>query len=75
VPASRGGTTVELLGKITQIPQRFGLEPTVGQLLDSIGEPVLQEVPVVGRWLGLEEIAPFLLQCANQRGLQGGQLG
>jgi len=38
-------------------------------------EAVFEEAPVVGRRFALEEIAPFLLERADRRGLQGGQLG
>ena len=75
LPAPRRVATVELLAELAQALQRFGLETAVGQLLNPIGEPVLQEAPVI-RWrLVLEELAPFLLQRADRRGLQGGQLG
>ena len=39
------------------------------------GEAVLQEAPVIGWRLTVEEFAPLVLQRADRRGLQGGQLG
>ena len=73
--APRRIAAVELFGEVAEALQRLGLEPAIGQFLDAVGEPVFEEAPVVGRRLGLEEIAPFLLQRADRRGFQGGQLG
>ena len=41
---------------------RLGLQPAIGQFLDAVGEPAFEEAAVVGRRLGLEELAPLLLQ-------------
>ena len=52
-----GIAAVELFGEVAEALQRLGLEPAIGQFLDAVGEPALQEAPVVGRRLGLEELA------------------
>jgi hypothetical protein len=36
---------------------------------------MFEETPVIWWWFGFEEIAPFLLERADRRGFQGGQLG
>ena len=59
LPAPRRVTAVEFFAELPQALQRLGLEATVGQFLDPIGEPVLQEAPVVGWRLTVEEFAPF----------------
>ena len=38
---------------------RLGLQPAIGEFLDAVGEPAFEEAAVVGRRLGLEEIAPL----------------
>ena len=64
---------VVLLAERLQPLQRLGLQPAVGQLLDAVGEPALEEAAVEGRRLGLEELAPLLLQVGHRHGLQRGQ--
>ena len=46
--------------------ERLGLEPAIGQFLNPVGQPAFEEAPVVGRRLGLEEIAPL---AASDRGV------
>ena len=50
------------------------LKPAIGQFLDAVGKPVLEEAAVIGRRFAVEEIAPFLLECGDGRSLQGRQL-
>ena len=63
-PSSSSASCAEAL-------QRLGLQPAIGQFLDAVGEPAFQEAAVIGRRLGLEEIAPLLLEfrcrCRFQR--------
>ena len=61
-----GLAAVELLAERLQPLDRLGLQPAVGQFLDPIGKPALEEAPVVGRRLGVEErraIAPSGRAC------------
>src|SRR3954470_3750215 len=67
--------TVELFAQLSELLNRLRLEPAIGQFLDAVGEPMLQEAPVVERWLGFEEIAPLLLQLFDRRGFQGRDAG
>ena len=64
---------VQLLAHLLQPAHGLGLQPAIGQLLDPVGEPALEEGPVVGRRLGAEELAPLLLQLRHRHGLQRGQ--
>ena len=73
--AARWIPAIEIFGDGFEPLDRLGLEPAVRQFLDAVGEPVFEEAPVIGRRLGLEQIAPFLLQRADRRGFQSGQLG
>ena len=63
VPAPpRRIAAVQFLGQLAQPLHGLGLQPAVGQFLNSIGEPVFEKASIVRRRLGLEEIAPLLLQ-------------
>lgn len=48
-PAHRDFAAVELLAQLFQPAHRLGLQAAVGQLLDPVGQPALQEAPVMGR--------------------------
>ena len=61
---------VELLRQRLEALDRLGLQPAIGQFLDAVGQPAFEEAPIVGRRLGLEEVAPLLLQLRRRRGLQ-----
>ena len=63
-------TAVEFFAERLQALQRLGLQPAVGQFLDPVRQPVFQEAPVIGRRLGLEEIAPLLLEMRRSARLQ-----
>ena len=64
---------VQFLAERLQPLHRLGLQPAVGQFLDAVGEPAFEEAAVVGRRLGVEEIAPLLLQLRRRRRLQRGE--
>jgi hypothetical protein len=53
---------VVLLAEDLEPPQRLGLQPAVGELLDAVGDAVLEVAAVEGRRLGLEERAPLGFQ-------------
>ena len=72
-PALHDVAAVQLLAHLLQPAHRLGLQPAIGQLLDPVGEPALEEGPVVGRRLGAEELAPLLLQLRDRHRLQRGQ--
>ena len=55
-----------------QPAERLGLQPAVGQLLDAVGEPVLEEAAVEGGGSRVEERAPLLPQLGHRHGLQRG---
>lgn len=50
--------------------QGLGLQATVGQFLQAVGEPALEMAAVEGRRLGSEELAPLRLQFSRGGGLQ-----
>ena len=52
---------VEVSRDLLETFERLRFQPPIGELLDAVREPVLQEAPVIGRRFGLEEIAPLLL--------------
>jgi hypothetical protein len=56
MPDSAGGDVVAvvLLAEDLQPPDRLGLQPAVSQLLNAVGDAVLEVAPVEGWWLGLE---------------------
>ena len=58
----RLAAAVQFLAQLLQPPHRLGLQAAIGQFLDAVGEPALEVAPVEGRRLGLEQIAPLLLQ-------------
>ena len=65
----------ELLAERLEPLHRLRLQPAVGQLLDAVGEPALEEAAVVAGRLGAEELAPLRLQLGQRHGLQRGQAG
>jgi hypothetical protein len=75
VPDAPGSdvVTVVLLAEDLQPPDRLGLQAAVGQLLDAVGEPVLEGAPVVLRRLGLEQLPPLRLQVGHRHGLERGE--
>ena len=69
------GLAIVLLSQHPKPLDGLFLQAAIGQLLNAIGQPAFQEAPVIGRRLGVEQCAPFGLQGAARRALQGGQLG
>src|SRR6185312_6112742 len=45
------------------------------QFLDAVGEPVFEEAAVIGRRLGIEQLAPAGLQGLGVHGFEGPDLG
>jgi len=64
---------VDLLAQRLEPLDRLGLQRAIRQLLDPVGQPVLQEAAVIGRRLGAEEFAPLRLELRRRRRLQRGQ--
>ena len=62
---------VELLAQCLEAGQRLGLETAVGQFLDPVGQPALQEAAIVGRWLRAEQRAPLRLQHGDVGDFEG----
>ena len=60
--AARDAAVGELLAQHFQASYGFGLQPAVGQLLDAVSEPALEEAAVVAGRLRAEELAPLCLQ-------------
>ena len=75
LPAPRRIAAVELLAERLEALHRLGLQPAIGQFLDAVGQPAFEEAPVVGRRLGLEEIAPLLLQLRRSASSSGPPAG
>ncbi len=50
-------------------------QAAIGQFLDAVGQPALQKAAVIGRWLGIEKLAPAGLQNGGGGAFQGRQLG
>ncbi len=50
---------IELLTQLLEPTDRLGLQPAVGQFLDPVRKPALEEAPVVGRGRGVEERSPL----------------
>ena len=67
---TRRVAAVEVLGNRLQPLDRLRLQPAIGEFLDAIGEPAFEESAIVGRRLGLEQIAPHRFQRGRRRGLQ-----
>ena len=57
-----GQLTVKAIGQRIETLDRLRFQSAKCQFLNSVGQPVLQEPPIIGRRLGLEEIAPFRLR-------------
>ena len=51
-------SAVELLGQAASSARPSRASAAIGQFLNPVGQPAFQEAAVVGRRLGLEEIAP-----------------
>jgi hypothetical protein len=67
--------SVKLLGQRCKPGPGLWLQPAIGEFLDAVGEPGLEEGAIVGRRLRLEEVAPLLLQVRHRRGLQRREAG
>jgi hypothetical protein len=61
---------VELLTQRLEPGQRLGLQPAIGEFLDTIRQAALQKAPVLRRRLPAAELPPLLLQRAGAYGLQ-----
>ena len=70
----RNVAAVELLAQCLQPFDRLRLQSAIGEFLDAVGEPALQEAPVVARRLTLKQRAPLCLQRQHRRQLEFRQL-
>ena len=52
---------VQLFTEVLQAPDRLGLQPAMGQFLDTVAQPGLDVAPVEQRRLSIEQGAPLLL--------------
>jgi len=59
-----------LLAERLEALDRRGLEPAIREFLNAVREPAFEEAPVVGRRVGLEEVAPLSFQVHGRRRLQ-----
>jgi hypothetical protein len=69
-PPAGGIPVVEVSRDLLETFERLRFQPSVGELLDPVRQPVLQKPSVIGRWFGLEEIAPLVLKGRYGQRLQ-----
>ncbi len=69
--AARGDiAAIKLFAQGFQPPDRIGLQPAIGQLLDAVGQPGFKVAAVKRRRFGFEQVAPLRLQVGRRCSLQ-----
>ena len=66
----RLAATIQFLAEFLQPPDCFRLKAAIGQFLDAVRQSALEIPAIERRWLGLEQIAPLLLELRRRRRLQ-----